>query len=114
MSTTQLALGTAQFGLNYGITNRDGQVSEADVRELLQHAQTTDIRYLDTAQAYGNAEAVLGRTLPRPNPFEIISKLPAQADGVFSKENNQQWQQRKLKTAKIKNDGKPGRRALAQ
>ena len=31
----ELCLGTAQFGLAYGITNKYGQVSEASVGELL-------------------------------------------------------------------------------
>ena len=57
----QLSLGTAQFGLAYGITNTAGQVSEAEVAQLLKQAQDAGILFLDTAQAYGNAEAVLGR-----------------------------------------------------
>ena len=89
----QLCLGTAQFGLAYGITNTAGQVSEAEVAQLLKQAQDARILYLDTAQAYGNAEAVLGRQLPTPHSFKIISKLPAQPQPVFSAQDSEAWEQ---------------------
>ena len=67
--TPQLCLGTAQFGLAYGITNTNGQVSETEVGELLIEANKAGIGWLDTAQAYGNAESVLGRQLPNAHGF---------------------------------------------
>ena len=89
----QLCLGTAQFGLAYGITNTAGQVSEAEVAELLLQAENAGIRWLDTAQAYGNAEAVLGRQLPVAHEFRLISKLPAQPQPVFSALDVDAWDQ---------------------
>jgi aryl-alcohol dehydrogenase-like predicted oxidoreductase len=91
--TPQLCLGTAQFGLAYGITNTAGQVSEAEVAKLLTQAQDAGIRYLDTAQAYGNAEMVLSRQLPASHCFKIISKLPAQPQPVFSARDSDAWEQ---------------------
>jgi aryl-alcohol dehydrogenase-like predicted oxidoreductase len=91
--TPQLCLGTAQFGLAYGITNTAGQVSEAEVDKLLTQAQDAGIRYLDTAHAYGNAEKVLGRQLPASNCFKIISKLAAQPQPVFSARDSVAWEQ---------------------
>ena len=91
--TPQLCLGTAQFGLAYGITNTDGQVSEVEVAQLLLHAKDTGISYLDTAQAYGNAEMVLGRQLPASHCFKIISKLSAQPQPVFSDQDSEIWEQ---------------------
>lgn len=91
--TPQLCLGTAQFGLAYGHTNSAGQVSEAEVAKLLTQAQDAGIRYLDTAQAYGNAEMVLGRQLPASHCFKIISKLPAQPQPVFSAQDSDVWEQ---------------------
>ena len=55
----ELALGTAQFGLNYGITNPSGQVTQDVVSKLLLRASCLNVRFIDTAQAYGNAELVL-------------------------------------------------------
>ena len=42
-----LCLGTAQFGLAYGITNTVGQVSEEAVHALLCQACQADVRWLD-------------------------------------------------------------------
>ena len=84
---TQLCLGTAQFGLKYGVTNHVGKVSEADVGALLFQAQQAGFSFLDTAQAYGNAEAVLGRQLPSNHRFRLISKLPAQTQSDFSSQS---------------------------
>lgn len=78
-TTPKLCLGTVQFGLSYGITNQDGQVSEVEVRRILNLAALSGIELLDTAQAYGTAEAVLGRCWPSKAPRRLISKLPAEA-----------------------------------
>lgn len=67
-----LVLGTAQFGLDYGVTNSLGQVDEAEVRNLLQVFYNAGGRWLDTAPAYGDAECVLGKT--GVEHFNIISK----------------------------------------
>jgi len=91
--TPQLCLGTAQFGLAYGITNGTGQVSEAAVAQLLDQAEGAGIRWLDTAQAYGNAEAVLGRQLPATHGFRLISKLPAQPQPGFNPQDADAWEQ---------------------
>ena len=91
--TPQLCLGTAQFGLAYGITNINGQVSEAEVGQLLVEANKAGICWLDTAQAYGNAESVLGRQLPMAHDFHLISKLPAQRQLMFSAQDVEAWDQ---------------------
>ena len=75
----ELCLGTVQFGLSYGITNQAGQVPEPEVRRILDLAAASGISLLDTAQAYGTAETVLGRCWPTHSPRRLISKLPAGA-----------------------------------
>tara|TARA_B100000674_G_scaffold191664_2_gene156116 strand:+ start:5599 stop:6477 length:879 start_codon:yes stop_codon:yes gene_type:complete len=75
----QLCLGTVQFGLPYGITNQAGQVPEVEVRRILGCAAASGISLLDTAQAYGTAETVLGHCWPIDAPRRLISKLPAGA-----------------------------------
>jgi len=52
----ELCLGTAQFGLAYGITNAEGQLPEAEVAQLLSRASASNILWLDMAQAYEFAE----------------------------------------------------------
>ena len=76
----RICLGTAQFGLPYGITNTVGQVAETEVCRILALAAQQGIELLDTAQAYGTAESVLGRCWPVGSPRRLISKLPAGAD----------------------------------
>lgn len=60
---SQLMLGTAQFGYEYGINNRSGQPSFDEVCAILQAAYEGGVNCLDTAPAYGDSEEVLGRAL---------------------------------------------------
>lgn len=73
----RLALGTAQFGLAYGLNNQAGQPSPAAVAEVLAAAQAAGLTLLDTAAAYGNSEARLGELIGSNSAFELITKLPA-------------------------------------
>ncbi len=70
----KLALGTAQFGMQYGVANIRGQPSEVEVREILQIARVHSVNMLDTAIAYGDCEERLGR-IGIPD-WQVISKLP--------------------------------------
>lgn len=70
----KLGLGTVQFGLDYGITNKNGRPPLQEVRSILAHAQAHGIAFLDTAALYGEAESVLGNALPRPHHFDLITK----------------------------------------
>ena len=76
----ELCLGTVQFGMPYGVTNKKGQVNEVEVRRILRLAAESGIRLLDTAQAYGMAETVLGKCWPTASPRRLISKLTMGAD----------------------------------
>jgi aryl-alcohol dehydrogenase-like predicted oxidoreductase len=91
--TPELCLGTAQFGLPYGITNTTGQVSENEVRRILELANENGIEFLDTAQTYGDAEAVLGRTMPVGFSFRLISKLAAQNKPCFTADDRPGWEE---------------------
>lgn len=71
----KLALGTAQFGLKYGLANMADKVPSDMVAQLLKIASACDITMLDTAIAYGDSEQVLGRY--NLTKFEVVSKLPA-------------------------------------
>ncbi|MGI4743964.1 MAG: aldo/keto reductase [Janthinobacterium lividum] len=73
----RLALGTAQFGLAYGINNEAGQPTHTAVAEVLAAARAAGLMLLDTAAAYGNSEARLGELLREDSGFEIITKVGA-------------------------------------
>lgn len=72
--TEKLCLGTAQWGLLYGISNIHGQTSESEVTQILNDSNDLGINMLDTANAYGNAEEVIGRQKSQVNNFQIITK----------------------------------------
>lgn len=78
----QIALGTAQFGMRYGVAGRGEPVPEDEIRSILELAHAHGIRVLDTAAAYGDIEERL-RALTGGLEFRIVSKippLPADAD----------------------------------
>lgn len=77
----KLALGTVQFGLDYGIANQGGQVSREEAGQILSIARGNGIDTLDTAIAYGDSEACLGAL--GTQGFKIITKLPPLPDGVL-------------------------------
>ena len=58
---SKLALGTVQFGLDYGVTNCNGQTTLDEVQKILDCAKDNGINTLDTAPGYGNCEQILGK-----------------------------------------------------
>jgi aryl-alcohol dehydrogenase-like predicted oxidoreductase len=85
----ELALGTVQFGLAYGVARRGAPVPEPEAREILQLAFERGVRLLDTAAAYGNIEGRLA-DLCGDLPFSIVSKLPA-APAHLDEAAGEQW-----------------------
>lgn len=73
----KLALGTVQFGLDYGIKNARGRIPESEVADILRTASASGIDTLDTAAAYGDSESVIGRTLESSSRFRVVTKYPA-------------------------------------
>jgi hypothetical protein len=70
----KIGLGTAQFGLAYGIANQQGQLTREAAKEMLQLASQEGIDVLDTAIAYGDSEACLGEI--GTQSFKLVTKLP--------------------------------------
>ena len=71
----RLAIGTAQFGLSYGVANQGGKVSQGEAKKILTRASQSGIDLLDTAIAYGDSEHVLGRV--GIGGWQVITKLPS-------------------------------------
>lgn len=76
----RLALGTAQIGLDYGISNKTGQVSGDEAAAIIRAAREAGVTTLDTAVAYGDSESRLGQI--GVEGFRIVSKVPAIPDVV--------------------------------
>lgn len=75
----RLALGTVQFGLEYGVANQAGHVPLEVVRTILQQAASQGIGTLDTAIAYGNSESILGQACVES--WSVVTKLPSLPEG---------------------------------
>ena len=71
---SRLALGGAQFGLAYGISNAHGAMGRTTARDVLHMAAKAGIRTIDTAISYGNSEEVLGSA--GAGSWTICTKLP--------------------------------------
>lgn len=71
----KLALGTVQFGLDYGIANEVGKIKCAEAGRILSEAKKNGIDILDTAIDYGTSEDVLGKI--GVDGFRVVTKLPS-------------------------------------
>ena len=80
----RICLGTATFGLDYGITNQQGKPSLEGIEKILALAIQCGVYQIDTAQGYGDAEERLGqigikdfqvttKTLPPPNNIQLAN-----------------------------------------
>ena len=94
---SKIALGTAQFGLPYGISNTHGQVDRTEIDEIWQVARGANITLLDTAIAYGNSEENIGAT--ESVGFDIVTKLPPLSGAETSVT---QWVQSQIKNSLAK------------
>lgn len=82
----KLALGTVQFGLDYGVNNRHGKTPKKAVAEILNLAKANHISLLDTSTSYGNAEQELGN-LNAGNDFAIVTKTPSFLDDTITSQH---------------------------
>lgn len=72
--SSRLALGTVQFGLQYGVANRATRVSRDEAARIVEHARRAGLDTLDTATGYGDSEERLGEF--GVASWQIVSKLP--------------------------------------
>jgi aryl-alcohol dehydrogenase-like predicted oxidoreductase len=85
VTRARLALGTAQLGMAYGVANPGGRPPTARIDRILRTALDLGVDYIDTAPAYGDAEALVGRFLSAANRRErvhVCTKLPPLRGGL--------------------------------
>ena len=76
----KLILGTAQFGLDYGIHNQTGKLPSKEIFKVLDYAYANGIETLDTAEVYGNAiEIISSYHESCKNRFKILNKFKYQS-----------------------------------
>jgi len=78
---SSLTLGTVQLGLAYGVNNDKGMPSYEESSAILSKARELGICAFDTARAYGESEAVLGRYF-KENPTDKTIITKARIDDV--------------------------------
>jgi len=99
---SRLTLGTAQFGMPYGIANRTGQPSYESARDIIACAHDGGVNCLDTAACYGVSEAVIGSALHElglHDKMHIVTKVPAVPAGLDSAEAVEPYLDRALRSS---------------
>ena len=97
----EICLGSAQFGLPYGVTNTAGIVDEQEISFLLSEAASAGLSFVDTAQAYGESESILGRNKCPGVNYRFISKFPKQSKTSFSVEDCYRWDKEFQRTLRL-------------
>ena len=76
----RISLGTATFGLDYGITNQQGKPSLEEIEKILALAIQCGVYQIDTAQGYGDAEERLGQIGVKN--FRVTTKAAPPGDNI--------------------------------
>ena len=85
-TNSKLALGSANFGLDYGLVNTSGKIPALELEQILAFAYKSRIEVIDTAQAYGDSEQRIG-TLASAYSFKIATKIDINLDADPLKNN---------------------------
>ena len=74
---SKIGIGTAQFGIDYGIANDEGIVTKKNVNKILDCAKQNKINLIDTAKSYGSSEEVLGKYFSKNSIYSwnIVTKI---------------------------------------
>jgi aryl-alcohol dehydrogenase-like predicted oxidoreductase len=71
--SSKLSLGTVQFGMDYGISNSNGEISLPKVQRILEYSALNGIEVIDTAKGYGKSEEKLG--MCDLHSFKLVTKV---------------------------------------
>ena len=61
----KIILGTAQFGMQYGISNQKTKTTKNEIKKILDYLSKNKITYLDTASAYKKSEFEIGNYIKK-------------------------------------------------
>ncbi len=94
LQVSEVSLGTVEIGIDYGIPvkGEKRRPSEAEAAYVLHGALDRGVNLIDTARAYGESEAVIGRVLKsRRDEYILATKVPHLSwDGYTGEELRQQ------------------------
>ena len=80
---SRLALGTANFGLEYGVKNLCKRLADQEIVDIVECAKQGGIKTIDTAKAYGDSEQRLG--LLKSLDMQIITKVGVEFEQHYRK-----------------------------
>ena len=74
---SKIILGSAQFGLNYGIASKNEYLNSITINKILSYAYAQGINSIDTAKNYGDSEKKIGEYLSKNinQKWKIITKV---------------------------------------
>lgn len=84
---SEISLGCVEIGMDYGIApeGKPRRPPEAEANRILHAALDLGVTHLDTARAYGESEAIIGRALKdRRDEFVLTTKIPVQKQAWLS------------------------------
>ncbi len=84
----KIAIGSAQFGMDYGVSNKYGKSDKSEVLKIVRYAYKNGVNLIDTAPSYGHSEKTLGEVINNQN-WKIITKTPIFSDNYFDKSHSQ-------------------------
>ena len=112
-NVSRITLGTAQFGSDYGISNKLGKPNQKTIHGVLDFSVKNGINTFDTAAGYGESEEILGRFFSTeknnsmPNITTKVSRINPDKDNfekIFMKiENSIKNSKKKLLNCNITN-----------
>ena len=81
----KLSIGTAKFGMNYDYLNNSKMLKMKTCHQILDYATNNSIKTIDTAQAYGASEQVIGSYMKKnvENNLSITTKLTLNSNMDF-------------------------------
>jgi len=68
----KLALGSVQFGMNYGIL-KNKKINFCELKKIKNLSIKSKIGFIDTASSYGNSEALIAKS--KLNSLNVITKI---------------------------------------
>ena len=83
----KIILGTAQFGMDYGISNSKGKINFIEIIKILDFLKKKKLNFLDTASSYDLSESETGKYyLKSKKKFNIITKYTLKNKGDIFKQ----------------------------
>ena len=72
----KIILGSAQFGMKYGVANTKGKIISNEIFKILYYIKRKNINFIDTARSYHSSEKEIGKYYKKTKKkFLIITKF---------------------------------------